>query len=138
MRKKWYRSIICCFLTISFFKDWYDSESGYMPELKQEFNIKLKQFEMIDLCSFKNLVSISRVLLALFSFKALIRLNTSCGLDGDKKIEVFVHLEDVVEIMLLSREIEFAIDFPMLTKKLLNSSTIFSGSETVSPAAMVA
>ena len=48
-----------------------------------------------------------------------------------------MRLEDVVEIMLLSREIEFAIDFPILTKKLLNSSAIFRGSETMSPAAVV-
>ena len=71
---------------------------------------------MTGFAIFKNLVSIPNVLQALFSFNALITLNTSCGLDGNKKIELFVRLENVVEIMLLSYEIESAIDFPILTK----------------------
>ena len=93
---------------------------------------------MTGFAIFKNLVTISKVFLPLFSCNALITLNTSCRVDGDKKIEVFVRLEDVVEIILLSREIEFAINFPTLTKKLLNSSAIFRGYETVSSAAVVA
>ena len=92
---------------------------------------------MIGFAIFKNLVSISNVLLALLFFNALIALNTSCGLDGDKKIELFVRLEDVVELELLSSDIKSAIDLPILTKKLLHSSAIFCGSETVSPAAVV-
>ena len=49
---------------------------------------------MTGFAIFKNLVSTSNVLLALFSFNALITLNTSCRLDRDKKVELFVRLED--------------------------------------------
>ena len=107
-----------------------------MPSLIQEFTNLLRKTEITCLAYSANLVSMPDVLLALLVFSFLIKLDTSCGVEGDKfkefesswvkilsrvwvKLQVWVKASTLIVDVLPWVE-ESVMDFPKFTKNSLN------------------